>query len=129
MPVGGIILTAEFSQDASEKINGLENDVTVEYSNGEPIDKGVEIKVGQTTRIFLIDKTGEPVGASKILEITTSNRDVATVSKSGVVTAAGSGEALIKIQLRGGDGNSFWVQSRIRVVEADVDAETESHCI
>lgn len=121
MPVGGIILTAEFSQDASEKINGLENDVTVEYSNGEPIDKGVEIKVGQTTRIFLIDKTGEPVGASKILEITTSNKEVATVSKSGVVTAAGPGEALIKIQLRGGDGNSFWVQSRIRVVEADVD--------
>ncbi|MDE7359369.1 MAG: leucine-rich repeat protein, partial [Lachnospiraceae bacterium] len=33
MPVGGIILTAEFSQSASEKINGLENDVTVEYSN------------------------------------------------------------------------------------------------
>lgn len=121
MPVGGIILTAEFSQEASEKINGLENDVTVEYSNGEPIDNGVEIKVGQTTRIFLIDKSGEPIGASKILEISSSSKQVATVSKNGVVTAAGAGTTNIKIQLRGGDGNPFWVQGRIRVVEADVD--------
>ncbi|MDE5716618.1 MAG: leucine-rich repeat protein [Lachnospiraceae bacterium] len=121
MPVGGIILTAEFSQDASEKINGLENDVTVEYSNGEEIDNGVEIKVGQTTRIFLIDKSGEPIGTSKILDISSSDEKVVKVSKSGVVTAAGAGTATVKIKLRGGDGNPFWVQSRIKVVEADVD--------
>lgn len=121
MPVGGIILTAEFSQDASEKINGLENDVTVEYSNGEEIDNGVEIKVGQTTRIFLIDKSGEPIDSSKILDISSSDENVAKASKSGVVTAAGAGTATIKIKLRGGDGNPFWVQSRIKVVEADVD--------
>lgn len=121
MPVGGIILTAEFSQEASEKINGLENDVTVEYSNGEDIDNGVKIKVGQTTRIFLIDKSGEPIDASKILKISSSDKDVVTVSKSGVVTAAGKGTATVTIELRGGDGNTFSVQSRIQVVEADVD--------
>lgn len=121
MPVGGIILTAEFSQEASEKINGLENDVTVEYSNGEEIDNGVEIKVGQTTRIFLIDKSGEPIDAFKILKISSSDKDVVTVSKSGVVTAAGKGTATVTIELRGGDGNTFSVQSRIQVVEADVD--------
>ena len=122
MPVGGIVITAEFSQEASEKVSGQkEDDIVVEYSNGEPIDNGVEIKMGQTTRIFLIDKSGTPIGASKIKDIKSSFATVAKVSKNGVVTAAGAGTAIITIVLLGGDGSEITLQRRIRVVEADAD--------
>lgn len=121
MPVGGIVITAAFSKEGSETVNGRDGDIVVEYSNGEPIDNGVEIKVGQTTRIFLIDKSGTPIDASKIKTITPSDTSVVKVSKSGVVTAAGAGTAIITIVLLGGDGKEITLQSRIHVVEADAD--------
>lgn len=122
MPVGGIVLTAEFATEGAENVNGQEEDIAVEFSNGEPITNGVEIKEGQTTRIFLIDKSGIPVDASKIIKVSANPSTVATVSKSGVVTAVKAGTATITLTLRGGDGKEIPVQRRIRVVEADADA-------
>lgn len=121
MPVGGIVLTAEFATESAENVNGQEDDIAVEFSNGEPIANGVEIKEGQTTRIFLIDKEGIPVDASKIINVSTGSSAIATVSKSGVVTAVKAGTTTIKITLRGGDSKEFMVQRNIKVVEADAD--------
>lgn len=127
MPLGGIVISAEFSQDTAEKVVGQENnDITVEFSNGEIIKSGneaigVEIKVGQTTRMFLIDKSGAPVSASQIKTISSAKTSVAKVSNSGVITAVGKGTTTITVTLIGGGGNPIVIPRNIRVVEADVD--------
>ena len=126
MPLGGIVISAEFSQDTAEKVVGLQNNITVEFSNGEIIKSGdeaigVEIKVGQTTRMFLIDGSGAPVSSSKIKTISSAKTSVAKVSNSGVITAVGKGTTTITVTLIGGDGNPIVIPRNIRVVEADVD--------
>ncbi|MCH5258147.1 MAG: leucine-rich repeat protein [Lachnospiraceae bacterium] len=127
MPLGGIVLTAEFRKDNdSENVMGQKNDITVEFSNGKLIKSGdenlgVEIKVGQTTRMFLIDKSGEPVSSSKIKAITSDATSVAKVSNAGVITAIKKGTAKITVTLTGGDGIDFVITKLISVVEAEVD--------
>ncbi|MDE6318325.1 MAG: leucine-rich repeat domain-containing protein, partial [Lachnospiraceae bacterium] len=46
MPYGGTVITAEFREkNATDKIVGGESDITIEFSNGEPIQPdGVELK-------------------------------------------------------------------------------------
>lgn len=131
MPVGGVIISAEFAPKATDKIKGKK--VTVEYSNGEPIYvknsngeltcNGVSLKVGQTTRMFLIDEDGEAIPSSKIESIESSVTKVATVTKSGVITAVGTngrekGETDINAAVNGEDGKSIPISQKIIVVDA-----------
>lgn len=121
MPVGGIVITAEFRRNQStETVEGQE--VTVEFSNGEPTESGVEIKVGQTTRMFLIDGSGKPVSSSKIKEITSDAASVVKVSNAGVITALKKGTAKITVTLTGSAGIDIVITRLISVLEADVDA-------
>lgn len=128
MPLGGTVITAEFHRNnSSDNIVGQKSDVRVEFSNGEPIppdgvDYGVELKVGQTTRMFLIDKSGVPISASQIKKIASNKTDVAKVSNTGLITAVGKGTAKINVDLTAGDGNSFSIERTIKVVEADIDS-------
>lgn len=132
MPVGGVIISAEFAPKTTDKIAGKA--VTVEYSNGEPMYvensngeltcNGVSLKVGQTTRMFLIDEKGEAIPSSKIQSIESSVTKVATVTKSGVITAVGTngsekGEAEITAIVNGEDGTKVPVLQKIIVVDAD----------
>lgn len=122
MPLGGIVITAEFRRNQStETVEGQEKDITVEFSNGEPTESGVKIKVGQTTRMFLIDKNGKPVSDSKIKSIASDAVSVAKVSNAGVITALKKGTAKITVKLIGGDGIEFTITRLISVIEADVD--------
>ena len=127
MPLGGIVITAEFHKDDdSENVMGQKDDITVEFSNGEPIKSGddnlgVEIKVGQTTRMFLIDNSGKPISSSKIKAITSDTTSVAKVSNTGVITAIKKGTAKITVTLTGGDGIDFVITKLISVVEAEID--------
>lgn len=131
MPVGGVIITAEFAPKATDKIKGTK--VTVEYSNGEPTYvknsngeltcNGVSLKVGQTTRMFLIDEDGEAIPSSKIESIESSEKKVATVSKSGVITTVGTngsekGETEITAILMGENNLPVTVSQKIIVIDA-----------
>lgn len=122
MPVGGVIITAEFTPEKTDKIVG--KSVTVEFSNGEPTDRGVSLKVGQTTRMFLIDESGEAIPSSKIQSIESRNPKVATVTKSGVITAVGTNgraaaEAEIVATVNGEDGLPIPISQKIIVVDAE----------
>ncbi|MDE6211959.1 MAG: leucine-rich repeat domain-containing protein, partial [Lachnospiraceae bacterium] len=126
MPYGGTVITAEFREkDVTDKIIGVgESDVTIEFSNGEPIQPdGIELKIGQTTRMFLLDKNGKTITASQIKEISSDKTSVAKVSASGVITAVGAGTAYISVRLVGADsvgGESFLVRRMVRVVEGKI---------
>ena len=121
MPLGGIVITAEFRRNQSaETVEGQE--ITVEFSNGESTESGVEIKVGQTTRMFLIDGSGKPVSASQIKEIKSDAPSVAKVSDAGIITALKKGTAKITVTLTGSAGIDIVITRLISVSEADVDA-------
>ena len=125
MPVGGTVITAEFQRnDTLDKIEGQESDITVEFSNGEPledgIEYGIELKVGQTTRMFLIDKSGVPISSSQIKKITSSNTNVAKVSSTGVITAVGKGNAKIDVEMLAGNGRKVSIRRTVKVVDADI---------
>ena len=125
MPFGGTVITAEFQKTGStDTIEGVEKDVTVEFSNGEPIQSGggVELKVGQTTRMFLLDKNGKPISSSQIEKIDSDKPKIATVSKSGVITAVSQGTATVTVELIGEDGKHFLIRRIIKVVEAEIDS-------
>lgn len=125
MPIGGVIITAEFAPEKTDRIAG--KSVTVEFSNGEPTDRGVSLKVGQTTRMFLIDENGVAIPSSKIQSIESRNPKVATVTKSGVITAVGTNgspeaEAEIVATVNGEDGETVPISRKIIVVDAEVDS-------
>lgn len=126
MPVGGVIITAEFAPKETGKITG--KSVTVEFSNGEPTDRGVTLKVGQTTRMFLLDENGEAIPSSKItFSIPTSDSKVATVNKNGVITAIGTNgkaaaEAEITATVTAEDGKPVPIARKIIVLDAEADS-------
>lgn len=127
MPVGGAVITAEFRAKTPENIEGQQ--VTVEFSNGTPMKNGatdshgylgVELKVGQTSRMFLLDKDGNPIPATKLSDVKSNKEGVAKVDKRGVITAVGIGTAQITVKLKGGDGNDiiFSRTVEVKAVEA-----------
>lgn len=135
MPEGGAVITAEFRAKTPENIKGTV--VKAEFSAGEPIEsglrdefgyKGVELKVGQTTRLFLLDGDGEPIPSSKI-SITSEDPNVATVNTNGMITAVGtngkeSARAKITVVVKGGDGNDIPINRTILVKTAEAGSIT-----
>lgn len=123
MPYGGTVITAEFREkNAVNQIEGVEKDVTIEFSNGETIQSDwVKIKIGQQTRMFLFDtSSGKTITASQIQGIESQNVKVAKVSADGVITAVGVGDTGIVVKLIGGNGIPFTVRGMVSVVEEKI---------
>ena len=127
MPIGGALITAEFvTTSSSEKAKGLEGNIRVELSNGEVTTesdeiKTVALKVGQYSRIFLIDEWDDDkaIDSSKIT-FATDNKAIATVNNNGMIQAVKVGSAKIKATLIGGDGKKFTKEIRVIVSASDV---------
>lgn len=133
MPEGGAVITAEFSSGTPDQITGQK--VAVEFSAGVPLNngkqdeygyRGVELKVGQTTRLYVLDEDGKTVPASK-LKLTSTDSKVATVDSRGLITAVGTGNAQtasaeIKVEVVGGDGNKINFQRTVSVRAAEAES-------
>lgn len=117
MPKGGAVITVEFERKQTQNsINGLTDDVDVELSNGN------ELKIGQTTRLFLVDsmaKGGGAVDPSKI-SFKSDKTAVATVSPTGMIKALKPGIAKITASVKGGDGRTIIKEVVITVSSTDV---------
>lgn len=134
MPVGGAVITAEFRANTPDTIKGQK--VTVEFSNGTPLKNGltdeygylgVELRVGQTTRLFLLDEDGSPIPATKLTSVKSDNEKVAKIDKNGVVTAVGTGDkekadATVTVQVKGGDGNKITIKRTVSVTTAKAES-------
>ncbi len=131
MPEGGAVITAEFRRSGTlDQITGQK--VAVEFSAGVPLQNGeeddygylgVELKLGQTTRLYVLDEDGGTVPASK-LKLTSTNTKVATVDSRGIITAVGTGNAqaasaAIKVEVGGGDGRTIVFQRTVSVRAAE----------
>lgn len=131
MPEGGAVITAEFRRSGTlDQITGQK--VAVEFSAGVPLRngeqdeygyRGVELKLGQTTRMYVLDEDGGTVPASK-LKLTSTNTKVATVDSRGIITAVGTGNAKvasaeIKVEVVGGDGRPIAFQRTVSVRAAE----------
>lgn len=126
MPEGGAVITAEFRSGTPGMIKGQK--VAVEFSAGVPLRNGeqdgfgyygVELKLGQTTRLYVLDEDGEAVPASK-LKLTSSDSKVATIDSRGVITAVGTGNvAEIRVEVTGGDGIKIAFTRYIEVKAAE----------
>lgn len=131
MPAGGAVITAEFRANTPDNIKGQK--VTVEFSNGTPLQNGktdeygylgVELKVGQTSRMFLLDEDGKPIPATKLIAVKSSNDTVVKIDKNGVITAAGTGgkekaSATVTIEVKGGDGTKITINRTVDVTTAE----------
>ncbi len=126
MPKGGALVTAEFESTSSGKTLGIEADISVELSNGATVNSknevdGAELKVGQTTRMFLIDSKDDnrAVKASKI-KFASGNNKVATVDANGTIRAIAAGAAVISAVVTGYDGNTIKKTIVVNVSNVDV---------
>ncbi len=131
MPAGGAVITAEFRANTPDNIKGQK--VTVEFSNGTPLQNGlmdewgylgVELKVGQTCRMFLLDEDGNPISTAKLAAVRSDNEKVVKIDKKGVITAVGTdgGEkasANVTVEVKGGDGNTITINRTVSVVMAE----------
>ncbi len=121
MPVGGAYVTAEFEstgKDENKNIQGTAKDVAVHLSNGS------DLKVGQTTKMFLTDTSAEAdnsvIPASKIT-FASNNKAVAAVSKDGTIKALKEGTAHISAELYDRNGELIRnIGADITVAHADV---------
>lgn len=111
MPKGGAVINAEFEiTGGSSAIVGT--DVTYEFSNGD------ELKIGQTTRIFVLDADNKIIPASKV-KFVSDKPDIAKVSSTGMITALKEGLAHIDMTLTGGNGE-ITKRATIQVRKSDV---------
>lgn len=111
MPRGGALITAEFElTGGSTSIDGT--DVTWELSNGD------ELKVGQTTRLFLLDADNHIIPSSKIT-YKSDKATIASVSGTGVITALKEGNTVITVKVTGGSGE-ITKKISIEVIRTDV---------
>ncbi len=134
MPVGGAVITAEFRANTPDTIKGQK--VTVEFSNGTPLQNGrtdeygclgVELKVGQTTRLFLLDEDGSPIPATKLTAVKSNNEKVVKIDKNGVITAAGTegkerAATNVTLQVKGGNGKEITINRTISVITARAES-------
>lgn len=133
MPAGGAVITAEFRANTPDNIKG--QTVTVEFSNGTPLQNGltdpsgylgIELKEGQTCRMFLLDEDGKPIPATQLTAVSSKNEKVAKIDKTGVITAVGTegkdkASTTVTIELKGGDGNPITINRTVSVVSVDAE--------
>lgn len=135
MPEGGAVITAEFRANTPDKIDG--QNVKVEFSAGEALQNGkqdangclgVELKVGQTSRMFLLDGNGASIPSNKI---TFSSKDtkIATINSSGLITAVGTGsgekaDTTVSAEVVGGDGRKILINRTISVRTSEAQTIT-----
>lgn len=133
MPVGGAYVTAEYERtgkDESKNILGNAEDVDFGLSNGTEIkseedtySKTYELKVGQSTKMFLIDTSSSAensvIDPSKIT-FTSKDSTIATVSDDGTIKAVKKGTTVITAMVS--DRNSITTsrQVLIRVSGAEI---------
>ena len=118
MPKGGALLIVEFrNTGGSTSIKGTK--VEYEFSNGSNGDGSATLKIGQHTRLFLLDVEGDVIPASKVT-FSSDNPAIVTVTKTGMVTALKEGLAHINMEVTGGDGNKITPRAAVNVVKTDV---------
>ncbi len=128
MPKGGALITAEFvHENDDKKINGTS--VTVQFSNGDVDSENpnlVSLKVGETTKILLIDGAdGSVVPAEKIIfdYADADSAKVVSVTTAGVVKALKADAAgKIVATVTGKNGNTIKTTVTIQVDAAVVDS-------
>lgn len=127
MPVGGAVLTAEFENIASSnRIDGLDSDVSVEISNGEVIPGAdgevirVNLKAGQYTRMFLTDAKADhkAIPSSKIT-FQSTKKSIATVAGDGTIHAIKKGQTDIIAKVSDTNGKTITRTVRVNVESAD----------
>ncbi|MCH5249100.1 MAG: leucine-rich repeat protein [Lachnospiraceae bacterium] len=128
MPVGGAYVTAEFQSTSkidNKAVDCSASDVDYELSNGA-ISKGeASLKIGQTTRLFLLNTSAGAnnsiIPASKV-DFTSSDKKVASVSADGTIKALKKGTAYITatVYVKEGEKKSVTHEVTIHVDEADV---------
>lgn len=118
MPKGGARITAEFkSKLGSSTIVGTE--LTVEFSNGADGTDRAELKVGQPTRMFLLDREHHVIPMSKA-EVSTDKPTIVKVDKkTGVITALKEGLAHIDIKVTSDSGQIIPKRVTIHVSRTD----------
>lgn len=105
MPTGGAVITAEFEDRAgSTTITGTK--FTYEFSNGSDGDGGAELKIGQETRLFLLDVDNKVIPTSKV-KFSSDKPTIVKVTDNGVVTALKEGLAHIEMRVTGVNGEIF----------------------
>lgn len=121
MPKGGARITAEFkSKLGSSTIAGTE--VTVEFSNGADGAKRAELKVGQPTRMFLLDRDHRVIPMSKV-ELSVDKPEIIKVEKkTGVITALKEGTAHVDIKVTSDSGETIPERVTINVSRKDVES-------
>lgn len=133
MPVGGAYVTAEYERtgkDESKNILGNAEDVDFGLSNGTEIkseedkySKTYELKVGQSTKMFLIDTSSSAensvIDPSKIT-FTTKDSTIATVSADGTIKAVKRGTTVITAKVSDRNNVTTSRQVLIRISSADV---------
>lgn len=127
MPAGGAVITAEFRAKTPDNIMGRK--VTVEFSDGTPLQNGatdeygylgVELKVGQTSRMFLLDEEGSPIPAEKLSDVKSKNENIAKIDKNGVITAVGTAgkskaSTSVQVKVNGEDGHPITINRTVDV--------------
>lgn len=118
MPKGGALLLVEFETiGGSTAIEGT--DVTYEFSNGSDGEGRAELKVGQSTRLFVLDVAGNVVPPSKVT-FTSDKPAIAKVDDStGTVTALKEGLANIEMRVTGGNGEII-KRAAVHVSKTDI---------
>lgn len=115
MPSGGAMITAEIETVGDS--TGVEGtDVTYELSNG------ANLKIGQTTRMFLLDADNHIIPSSKVTYkvIGATDATVASVSKDGVITALKEGTAHVRATVTGINEREIKTEILIVVSKTDV---------
>jgi hypothetical protein len=104
---------------ADELWGQFRNFVSLTKATGLTLDKAlVSLNAGEQVRL---QPTFEPADASSALQWTSSNANVAQVDNSGLVTAMGAGETVIKATAL--DGTGLTAQCVVRVYSSSVQGD------
>lgn len=122
MPIGGAVVSAEFAYtNSSVRINGTAENVSTALSNGR------QLKVGQTTRLFLTSDHPQDENLIPTSKITysvspTASKSVASVASDGTIKALAVGSTVILAKVKDSDGQDITKTVTITVTSADVES-------